>query len=162
MTRILFVCLGNICRSPAAENIMRHLVEQANLSGHIQCDSAGTSNYHPGEPPDRRMQKVLQQRGIPVQGTARQIQRSDFEHFDLILAMDRENLSDICALDLKGVYRHKVKLMGSYCRDPRFQNREVPDPYYGGEAIFHEVVDMLKDGCQALLEELVMPTPAGY
>ncbi|MEN9206082.1 MAG: low molecular weight protein-tyrosine-phosphatase [Thermostichales cyanobacterium BF4_bins_65] len=153
-TRLLFVCLGNICRSPAAENIMRHLVSQAGLAQQILCDSAGTSNYHPGEPPDRRMQKVLASYGIPVQGRARQIRAADLAQFDLILAMDRDNFEDICALDPKGLYHSKVHLMGKYCRDPRWHNRDVPDPYYGGEAIFHEVVKMLWDGCENLLAEL--------
>jgi protein-tyrosine phosphatase len=158
-TRVLFVCLGNICRSPAAENIMRHLLAQAGLEKHIHCDSAGTSNYHPGEPPDRRMQQVLRSYGIPVQGTARQIQPKDLEDFDLILAMDRENFADICALDPQGLYRNKIQLMGRYCRDPRWRDQDVPDPYYGGEAMFHEVVRMLQEGCTNLLAELSQDLP---
>lgn len=96
--KLLFICLGNICRSPAAENIMNHLIEQAGLSDRITCDSAGTSSYHIGSPPDRRMTSTANNRGIPMKGRARQFQISDFEKFDLILAMDKENYLDILAL----------------------------------------------------------------
>ena len=107
--KLLFVCLGNICRSPAAENIMNHLLEQANLCDSIICDSAGTASYHIGNPPDRRMAvAAASQLGINLRGQARQFNKLDFETFDLILAMDRENYQDILSLDPTKQYRHKV------------------------------------------------------
>jgi protein-tyrosine phosphatase len=147
--KLLFVCLGNICRSPSAENIMNHLIEQAGLSHRILCDSAGTSNYHIGSPPDSRMTAAAVRRGIQIRGRARQFQISDFEEFDLILAMDQENYQDILSLDRQGKYRDKVRLMCEFAS--RHQAREVPDPYYGGQAGFDKVIDLLLDSCGGLL-----------
>jgi len=159
--KLLFVCLGNICRSPAAENIMNHLIEQAGFSDvsnsdstlKIVCDSAGTGGYHIGSPPDRRMTSAAAGRGIRLQGRARQFQKSDLEKFDLILAMDRENYQDILSLDPANRYGDKVRLMCEFCRHHREQ--EVPDPYYGGSEGFNRVIDLLLDACQGLLEEVV-------
>jgi protein-tyrosine phosphatase len=148
--KLLFVCLGNICRSPAAENIMIHLIEQAGLSEKIICDSAGTSSCHIGSSPDRRMTLAAAQRGITMQGRARQFQSADFENFDLILAMDKENYLDILALDPQKQYRDKVKLMCEFAT--RHQVQEVPDPYYGGREGFEKVIDLLLDACEGLLE----------
>ena len=150
--KLLFVCLGNICRSPAAENIMNHLIDQANLTGQIICDSAGTSSYHIGSPPDRRMTAAAKQRGINLVGSARQFTKADFEKFDLILAMDQDNLADICALDPTGHYQTKVRLMCDFCT--RHTLREVPDPYYGGPEGFNHVIDLLLDACEGLLAKL--------
>jgi len=149
--KLLFVCLGNICRSPSAENIMKHLIEQAGLSvsDEIICDSAGTSSYHIGSPPDRRMSAAAQKRGIKLEGEARQFQRSDLENFDLILAMDKENYRDILSLDPSGKYGDKVKLMCEFCT--RHNLKEVPDPYYGGPEGFNQVIDLLLDACEGLL-----------
>ena len=97
--KLLFVCLGNICRSPSAENIMNYLIAKANLNGAIVCDSAGTSNYHIGSSPDRRMGLAAQKRGITIKGSARQFEVSDFTAFNLILAMDRSNYRNILSLD---------------------------------------------------------------
>lgn len=151
--RLLFVCLGNICRSPAAENIMNHLIAQANLTGHITCDSAGTSSYHIGSPPDRRMAAAATQRHISMQGSARQFTKADFEAFDLILAMDRDNYAGICSLDPAGTYREKVRLMCDFCT--HHSAREVPDPYYGGPEGFNQVIDLLLDACTGLLNHIV-------
>ncbi|WP_013322238.1 low molecular weight protein-tyrosine-phosphatase [Gloeothece verrucosa] len=150
--KLLFVCLGNICRSPSAENIMNHLIEQAGLSEKILCDSAGTSNYHIGEPPDRRMNAAASGRGIPLKGKARQFQPSDFENFDLILAMDRENYRDIRRLDPSGQYQDKVRLICEFAT--HYSIKEVPDPYYGGPEGFNQVIDLLLDACSGLLEEV--------
>jgi protein-tyrosine phosphatase len=151
--KLLFVCLGNICRSPAAENIMNHLIERHQLDQDIACDSAGTGGYHIGNPPDRRMAAAASQKlGITLRGAARQFQRTDFERFDLILAMDRENYQDILRLDPKGQYDHKVKLMCEFCR--RHPDEEVPDPYYGGADGFNYVIDLLTDACEGLLHEV--------
>jgi protein-tyrosine phosphatase len=150
--RLLFVCLGNICRSPAAENIMNHLIAQRGLTGQICCDSAGTSSYHIGSPPDRRMTAAAQQRGIAMGGAGRQFTTADFEAFDLILAMDRDNYAGIRALDPAGRYADKVKMMCDFCTEHRL--REVPDPYYGGEQGFQAVIDLLLDACGGLLDHL--------
>ncbi|MGB7442940.1 MAG: low molecular weight protein-tyrosine-phosphatase [Coleofasciculaceae cyanobacterium] len=151
--KLLFVCLGNICRSPSAENIMNHLIEQANLSESIVCDSAGTSSYHIGSSPDRRMTAAAAKRGIMLRGKARQFEQSDLEEFDLILAMDQENYRDILSLDPQGKYRDKVKLMCDFASNHR--EREVPDPYYGGSEGFNKVIDLLLDACDGLLQHLV-------
>lgn len=150
--KLLFVCLGNICRSPTAENIMNYLIEQAVLTGQIVCDSAGTSSYHIGSPPDRRMTTAATQRGIPMQGCARQFTKDDFADFDLILAMDRDNLAEICDLDPTGSFKHKVHLMCDFCTQHTL--KEVPDPYYGGQDGFNYVVDLLLDACQGLLNHV--------
>jgi len=151
--KLLFVCLGNICRSPAAENIMNHLIDQAGMKGQIVCDSAGTSSYHIGSPPDRRMTAAATGRGIAMHGCARQFTRDDFEQFDVILAMDRDNFAEICYLDPKGQYHHKVHLMCDFCT--RHDLKEVPDPYYGGTEGFNQVLDLLMDACQGLLDRVV-------
>jgi protein-tyrosine phosphatase len=151
--KLLFVCLGNICRSPSAENIMNHLVARSSLSDRFISDSAGTAGYHVGASPDRRMQAAALKRGIRMTGSARQFVREDFENFDLILAMDRDNYRDILSLDREGVYRDKVQLMCGYCS--RFDDREVPDPYYGGDDGFDYVIDLLFDACEGLLDSLV-------
>jgi protein-tyrosine phosphatase len=151
--KLLFVCLGNICRSPSAENIMNHLLVEQGYDDQVRCDSAGTSSYHIGNPPDRRMTAAAQQRGIRMQGKARQFHRSDFEQFDLILAMDEENFEDILAMDREGKYRHKVRKMCDFCI--RYGNQDVPDPYYGGQEGFNFVIDLLLDACQGLLDHLI-------
>ncbi|MFB2837097.1 low molecular weight protein-tyrosine-phosphatase [Floridanema evergladense] len=151
--KLLFVCLGNICRSPSAENIMRHLVNQAGLSQEIICDSAGTSSYHIGSPPDRRMNAAAKVKGIELVGEARQFQRSDFEKFDLILAMDKENYRDILSLDRSHQYKDKVKLMCDFCT--KHNLKEVPDPYYGGSEGFNQVIDLLLDACEGLLNYVI-------
>ncbi|MEH1925627.1 low molecular weight protein-tyrosine-phosphatase [Nostoc sp.] len=151
--KLLFVCLGNICRSPSAENIMNHLIEQAGLSERILCDSAGTSSYHIGSPPDRRMSAAAATKlGIKLRGRARQFQKSDFQDFDLILAMDRENYENILTLDRTQEYQHKVRLMCEFCS--RHTLKEVPDPYYGGEEGFNQVIDLLIDACEGLLAKV--------
>jgi protein-tyrosine phosphatase len=151
--KLLFVCLGNICRSPSAENIMNYSIERSGLSLQIQCDSAGTSSYHIGSPPDRRMSEAAARRGIQLQGQARQLKKSDFEEFDLILAMDRDNYRDILYLDPEEKYRHKVRLICEFAS--HHQEKEVPDPYYGGQAGFDKVIDLLFDACQGLLQYIV-------
>ena len=153
--KLLFVCLGNICRSPSAENIMNYLLEQAGLEGKISCDSAGTSSYHLGAPPDRRMTTATAKRGIKLMGKARQLHISDLENFDLILAMDKNNYQDIIALDREGKYQDKVRLMCDFAINHPVQ--EVPDPYYGGPEGFNHVIDLLLDACEGLLQEITKP-----
>ncbi|MEG4938954.1 low molecular weight protein-tyrosine-phosphatase [Microcoleus sp. F4-D5] len=151
--KLLFVCLGNICRSPSAENIMNHLIEQAGLSDRITCDSAGTASYHVGSPPDRRMALAARKRNIELLGEARQFTRKDFENFDLILAMDRDNYRNILALDATGKYKDKVRLMCDFCQ--KYDLKEVPDPYYGGPEGFDRVIDLLHDAQAGLLEYVI-------
>ena len=152
--KLLFVCLGNICRSPSAENIMNHLIEQAGLNEDILCDSAGTSSYHIGSPPDRRISAAAATKlGIKLRGQARQFQKSDFQDFDLILAMDQENYENILTLDQTKQYQHKVRLMCEFCS--RHTLKEVPDPYYGGQEGFNQVIDLLIDACEGLLTRVM-------
>ena len=151
--KLLFVCLGNICRSPSAENIMNHLIEEADLTDKIVCDSAGTSGYHVGAPPDRRMNAAAIERGIKLQGKSRKLTPSDLQQFDLILAMDRENYQDILYLDREGKYEDKVYLMCDFVTNKT--DREVPDPYYGGQDGFNYVIDLLFDACSGLLNRIV-------
>lgn len=154
--RVLFVCMGNICRSPTAEGVFRRLVEQYRhrLGDRvIEIDSAGTHDYHLGEPPDRRAITAAARRGIDLRGLrARQIEAQDFERFDLILAMDRENLSVLQALAPRD-YHSRIRLFLDYAPDA--YTREVPDPYYGGAKGFEEVLDLLELAAQGLLNELL-------
>ena len=151
--KLLFVCLGNICRSPSAENIMNHLIEEADLTDKIVCDSAGTSGYHVGASPDRRMNGAATKRGIELQGKSRKLTPADLQQFDLILAMDRENYQDILYLDREGKYEDKVYLMCDFAK--RKTDKEVPDPYYGGQDGFDYVIDLLFDACTGLLDKIV-------
>ena len=132
---------------------MRHLIQTKQMEDSIQCDSAGTSSYHIGSEPDRRMNVAAQKRGITLVGSARQFTPEDFEAFDLILAMDRSNYRDILALDIAGKYADKVRLMCEFCQE--HADEEVPDPYYGGEAGFDYVIDLLQDACTHLLDDIV-------
>lgn len=153
MKKLLFVCLGNICRSPSAENIMNYLIEKEGLQDQIICDSAGTANYHIGAKPDSRMNLAAQKKlGINLKGKARQLEAFDLEYFDLILAMDKSNYANILALDPQKKYHHKVKLMCDFSHN--YPDKEVPDPYYGGQSGFEYVIDLLTDGCSQLLKEI--------
>lgn len=148
---ILFVCMSNICRSPAAENVMRHVVDTAGKAPQFQLDSAGTISLHQGNPPDPRMSRVLKNRGFAAVGTARQATMGDFEDFDLILAMDDENLRNLRDLEERiAEPRATLRLFCDYCRDNAVS--DVPDPYYGGSDGFERVLDLLEDGCASLLE----------
>lgn len=152
--RLLFVCLGNICRSPSAENIMNHLVQVRGLQHRVQCDSAGTSSYHIGSDPDRRMGAAAKRKlGLTLVGNARQFERADFQQFDMILAMDQDNYEHLYYLDRAGEYRQKLHLMCEFCRE--YTLKSVPDPYYGGEDGFDFVIDLLMDACDGLLDHLV-------
>ena len=151
--KLLFVCLGNICRSPSAENIMNHLIEEAGLTDKVICDSAGTSGYHVGASPDRRMNAAAVKRGIELHGKSRKLTPSDLRQFDLILAMDRENYQDILYLDREGKYEGKIHLMCDFATNKT--DKEVPDPYYGGREGFKYVIDLLFDACSGLLDQIV-------
>ena len=148
MTRILFVCLGNICRSPTAEGVMRRLVSEHGLEDQIEIDSAGTGGWHVGAPPDARATEAAARRGTTLSGAARRFDPStDFDRFDLILAMDAENRHDLLALAPDEEARAKVRMFLP-------GDRDVPDPYYGGPEGFDEVLDLVEDAAAALVDEL--------
>jgi protein-tyrosine phosphatase len=150
--KILFVCMGNICRSPTAEGVVRQLLAERAQDLQVQLDSAGTHGYHVGEPPDARAIEAASRRGIDIGGLrARRVQREDFERFDLILAMDRENLSRLRQLqpEQSGA---QLRLMLDFAPDAAVE--EVPDPYYGGVAGFEQVLDLLEDAAEGLLQAL--------
>lgn len=150
--KVLFVCLGNICRSPAAEGIFRSKIKQARLDHLISCESAGTSAYHEGEPADGRMRESAKERGYNLTSRARHLTPEDLVHFDLILTMDDSNYHNTLQLDPDGTYHQKVKQIVSYCKVHDVS--EVPDPYYGGGDGFSLVMDILEDSCDELIKEL--------
>lgn len=150
--KVLFVCMGNICRSPTAEGVFAHKLRETGLHEHIEVDSAGTHAYHVGEPPDPRAQKTAQRRGISLDYIrARKAIAEDFDRFDYVLAMDRDNLSilaDICPVGSE----HKLQLFLSYASD--LETDEVPDPYYGGPMGFERVLDMIEEAANGLLQDI--------
>jgi protein-tyrosine phosphatase len=148
-TKILFVCLGNICRSPAAEGVMKKIASGLP----IEIQSAGTAGYHIGELPDTRMRSHARKRGYDLVSHAQQFDPSKhFEQFDHIVAMDGSNLRDLKAMDRKKQYQHKLSLMTDYSLT--MDVNEVPDPYYGGPEGFEHVLDILEDSCRGLLKQL--------
>lgn len=149
--KVLFVCLGNICRSPLAEGIFNHLLAELNLSHFNSCDSAGTASYHIGKLPDERSIKVAKQHGIALTHKARQFNINDFYDFDLIIAMDRNNFRDI-TLQMPANARATVKLMRDFDNKP--ENHDVPDPYYGDFKDFETVYNMLLRCNEALIMDL--------
>ncbi len=152
VTRILFVCLGNICRSPTAEAVMRQLVEMEGLSKRFELDSAGTAAYHIGKQPDRRTQAAARERDIEMSTLkARQAIAEDFHQFDYILAMDKENLANLKAIQPEGAKARLQLLLSDY---GTMGYQEVPDPYYGGPEGFELVLDLLEDACAGLLQAL--------
>ena len=165
--RILFVCMGNICRSPTAEGVMRTLAERAGLGERVQLDSAGTGAWHVGSPPDARASAAARARGYTLEGSARQVRSGDFRDFDLLLAMDRENQVELLALASGEEQRAKVRLLREF--DPASAAAaagagagplEVPDPYYGAEGGFEEVLDQVEAACAGLLEQIRTREPA--
>ena len=150
--RVLFVCMGNICRSPLAHGFFEQLVAQAGLGTGIEVDSAGTHSYHVGAPPDERAQKSALRRGFDIgQQRARRAQASDFEQFDYVLAMDEENFRNLEHLS-GGTYSHKLKLLLEFA--PQLNEREVPDPYYGGASGFERVIDLVEEAARGLLADI--------
>ena len=151
--KLLFVCMGNICRSPTAEGVMRRLLRDEGLEDEIQIDSAGTGGWHVGNPPDERATEAAFRRGITLEGAARQVRPSDFEDYDLLLAADRENLADLRAIAPDDEARAKVRLLREF--DPGSHgDLDVPDPYYGGPGGFEEVLDLVEAACRGLLAEV--------
>jgi protein-tyrosine phosphatase len=150
--RLLFVCLGNICRSPAAEGVFLHRIAAENLQHRFLVDSAGIGAWHVGKPADPRMLAAAQRRGIHLPSRARQLQAGDLLRFDRILTMDGDNLAAVRRLERQHGGSAVVEPMLRYCR--RFQLEEVPDPYYGGAEGFEHVLDLLDDACAGLLGSL--------
>ncbi len=152
MTKVLFVCLGNICRSPAAEGVFAKKITDLNLQNLIAWDSAGTSAHHSGYPADERMQEHAKRRGYPLPSISRLFVTEDFKRFDYILTMDESNFADVTSLDSKAQFTNKVIPFTEFCRVHNIT--KVPDPYYGGDAGFELVMDIVEDGCDGLIEFL--------
>lgn len=150
-TRVLFVCLGNICRSPTAEGIFREVVRRRGTADRYEIDSAGTGAWHVGNPPDRRMQQAAKKFGYTLGGQARQVSEEDFERFDHVLAMDRDNHADLLAICPAG-FENRVRLFRSYDEDG--EDPDTPDPYYGGPEGFDEVVRIVERCSERLADEL--------
>ena len=150
MVKVMFVCMGNICRSPTAEGVFRHHAVTAGHADRLRIDSAGTHAYHVGEPPDRRAVAAAERRGISLQNIrARRVSDEDFERFDHIIAMDEDNLASL--LELAPQYRSKVRLFLEFSSG---SEREVPDPYYGGPRGFDYVLDLIEAASAALLDDI--------
>jgi protein-tyrosine phosphatase len=153
MMKILFVCLGNICRSPTAEGVMGKLVTDAGLQGKFELDSAGTGAWHVGEAPDARATEAARRRGIVLEGAARKVRSKDFADFDLILAMDRSNRRTLLDLAPEEAGREKVRLLREF--DPEsagLEDIDVPDPYYDSARGFEIVLDQVQAACSGLLD----------
>ena len=152
-SRLLFVCLGNICRSPAAEGVFLHHLQQRGLEQSFSVDSAGTGHWHAGQPADARMRAAAAGRGIHLPSRARQIVAADLDAFDHILTMDDDNLAAVQAMTRGRESRAQIRPITQHCR--RHRVREVPDPYYGGDDGFEGVLDLLEDACTGLLDDLL-------
>lgn len=150
MASVLFVCLGNICRSPAAEGVMQAVVQRAGLSDSVQVDSAGTGGWHVGERADSRMRSAATRRGYDLQSRARQVVSADLNRFDLVIPMDASNLENLQRM--AGGKAENIHLLGEYL-DPD-NPPDVPDPYYDGASGFDQVLDMLETACPRILEKL--------
>jgi protein-tyrosine phosphatase len=150
--RLLFVCLGNICRSPAAESVLREMLDREGLAASVQVDSAGTTGYHIGSEPDPRTRKALEARGYRQWSKARLVEAQDFLEYDLILAMDQQNMRELRRLCPKHELMDKVKLAASFCT--QHSHSEVPDPYYGEKEDFVLVIDLAEDFCQNIVHAI--------
>jgi protein-tyrosine phosphatase len=149
--RILFVCLGNICRSPTAEAVMRGLIAERGLGGELEVESAGTGSWHLGDPPDARAVDAAAARGVELEGAARQVSAADFEEYDLLIAMDRSNRAELMRLAPDGRSEGKVRLLREFGDGIE---HDVPDPYFGGDEGFTEVLEIVERCCAALLDDI--------
>lgn len=150
--RILFVCLGNICRSPLAEAIFKHKIREKGLEDRVEVNSCGTANYHIGDTPDPRTIKNALKNGVTIDHLGRQLSARDLETYDFIIAMDKSNHTNILKLENASKHSHKIKLMRSYDLTP--DGDEVPDPYYGDEAGFQHVFDVLSHSIDSFIQFL--------
>lgn len=154
--RLLFVCLGNICRSPTAEAVMRKLVTDAGIDDKFEIDSAGTGSWHVGDPPDNRSTAAAAARGIKMGGRARRVTEADFFHFDLLIAMDSMNFEDLKSLAPTSEHESKLYMLREF--DPETNgdgDLDVPDPYYGGARGFDDVIDLIEAACNGLLDHVM-------
>jgi protein-tyrosine phosphatase len=160
LIRICFVCLGNICRSPTAEAVMKHLVSQAGLADRVHIESAGTGDWHVGEPRDRRSQATAAARGVPLSGRAQQFTAADFDRFEYVVAMDGSNLDNLRQMAPSPAARGKISLLRSFEGEGQSTGQaasaqpDVPDPYYGGAHGFEDVFDICQAACAGLLARL--------
>ncbi|HEX8696110.1 MAG TPA: low molecular weight protein-tyrosine-phosphatase [Longimicrobium sp.] len=152
-TRVLFVCLGNICRSPLAEAVFRHEVEKRGLAESFEIDSAGTSGWHIGEPPDRRSTETARRRGVELTGKSRKVAPDDLRRFDYVVAMDTDNLEVVRSLQAATRGTAKVHLLREF--EPAADALDVPDPYYGGPRGFEDVHDIVERACAGLLDHIL-------
>ena len=152
MKKILFVCLGNICRSPTAEGVFKKMLTDNHLEKEIQCDSAGIIGHHQGSRADSRMIQHAKKRGYNLTSISRPVVNDDFDQFDMIIGMDHQNIDDLRAKDSQGKYKEKIFLMTSFCK--KQTETVVPDPYYGGDDGFELVLNILEDACKGLLKEI--------
>jgi protein-tyrosine phosphatase len=151
---VVFVCLGNICRSPLAEGVFRDLVHRRGLDHKFRIDSAGTSGYHEGDPPDARSAEVARRRGIELTGQSRPLTRGDLDHFDYVIVMDAENQENVNRLAARTKHRAEIRRLREF--DPESHgDLDVPDPYYGGTHGFERVHDMVERSCEALLDHII-------
>jgi protein-tyrosine phosphatase len=151
--RVLFVCMGNICRSPLAESVFRHLVRERGMEDRFEIDSAGTSGYHAGDPPDARSVATARARGVTVSGASRPLSRRDLHDFDYVIVMDAENRAEVDRLRSSAGGAARVHRLREW--DPERSGLDVPDPYYGGTSGFEEVHDIVERSCAALLDHLL-------
>lgn len=152
--RVLFVCLGNICRSPTAEAVFRAKVIERGLMGEIEVDSAGTGGWHAGNAPDRRAVAEGERRGVSMSGRARQVSASDLRDFDLVIAMDESNRRDLLALATDDEVRERIQLLRDWDPEAAGHDRAVPAPYYGGDREFAEMFDIVERACEGLIADL--------
>ncbi len=153
--KILFVCLGNICRSPAAEGVLQKLVEERGIGNRFEIDAAGTYSGHHGQLPDPRMQRHASRRGYNLTHRARPITSDDFDHFDIIVAMDESNRRTLMQLAASPQQQAKIIMMGDYIVKLRAHYDYVPDPYYEGSEGFELALDLLEDACGNLLDDII-------
>jgi protein-tyrosine phosphatase len=151
-TSVLFVCLGNICRSPLAEGVLQHLLAEEGMDGAVTVESAGTGSWHIGDLPDPRSREVAQRHGIELTSRARQVRPEDFERFDLIVAMDKDNLANLREMQERSGGDARLALLRDW--DPEPGNGEVPDPYFGGDGGFDRVYEMVRRSLERMVEEL--------